>query len=175
MKTKLELILPKMRCPLCGGKFQLQISETEKDEVIEGLLCCGENHRFGIHAGVVDFAKSMIWQAPRTCSCLTILKGFMKNISLSSRPLRSLNLYTKMMITCRIYCRIEANGLPIEYLRVGNNTKKIGGGIIKSLRLFIECSNLTISSHLFLLPIPWRVHSTSDPHLRPLLQILHIH
>lgn len=57
MKTKLELILPKMRCPLCGGKFQLQIGKTEKDEVIEGLLCCGENHRFGIHAGVVDFGS----------------------------------------------------------------------------------------------------------------------
>ena len=57
MKTKLELILPKMRCPLCGEIFQLQITKTEKDEVIEGLLCCGENHRFGIHAGVVDFGS----------------------------------------------------------------------------------------------------------------------
>lgn len=25
MNTKLEQILPKMRCPLCGGKLQLQI------------------------------------------------------------------------------------------------------------------------------------------------------
>ncbi len=55
MKTKLELILPKMRCPVCHGSLKLLATETEKDEVIEGALTCHNNHSFGIHAGVVDF------------------------------------------------------------------------------------------------------------------------
>lgn len=57
MKTKLELILPKMRCPVCHGSLKLLATETEKDEVIEGALTCDNNHSFGIHAGVVDFGS----------------------------------------------------------------------------------------------------------------------
>lgn len=57
MNTKLEQILPKMRCPLCGEKLQLQIDKVEKDEVVEGSLFCQDSHIFGIHAGVADFGS----------------------------------------------------------------------------------------------------------------------
>ena len=57
MKTKLELLLPRMQCPVCREKMQLQIDKSDNDEVIEGALHCINNHRFGIHAGVIDFGS----------------------------------------------------------------------------------------------------------------------
>lgn len=50
-------ILGALRCPVCKNCFQLQEQQTENEEVLEGTLICGNNHRYAIRRGVIDFCS----------------------------------------------------------------------------------------------------------------------
>ena len=50
-------ILGALHCPICLKKFQLHEQQTEREEVIEGLLVCCNNHRYAVHKGVIDFCS----------------------------------------------------------------------------------------------------------------------
>lgn len=50
-------ILGILRCPICKNCFQLSEQQTENEEVIEGTLMCGDNHRYAIRRGVIDFCS----------------------------------------------------------------------------------------------------------------------
>ncbi len=54
MYTELLSIL---RCPICGASFRVEASDVSDDEIIEGTLICGENHRYAVRHGVVDFCS----------------------------------------------------------------------------------------------------------------------
>lgn len=44
-------------CPVCRSAFRLEEQTVVDDEVIEGILTCGEGHRYAIRGGVVDFCS----------------------------------------------------------------------------------------------------------------------
>ena len=50
-------ILGALHCPICLKKFQLYEQQTEREEVIEGVLVCCNNHRYAVHKGVIDFCS----------------------------------------------------------------------------------------------------------------------
>lgn len=44
-------------CPECKGKLKLLITKEENGEVIEGKLCCYNNHNWAIKEGVINFGS----------------------------------------------------------------------------------------------------------------------
>lgn len=50
-------ILGVLHCPICLKNFQLHEQQTEREEVIEGVLVCCNNHRYAVHKGVIDFCS----------------------------------------------------------------------------------------------------------------------
>ena len=48
-------ILPVLRCPHCGGEFELTVNQEECGEIIEGRISCGKGHVYYIREGVLDF------------------------------------------------------------------------------------------------------------------------
>lgn len=46
-----------LMCPECGDELVLSIKEEEKDEVIEGILSCDNNHHWAIREGVINFGS----------------------------------------------------------------------------------------------------------------------
>ena len=44
-----------IKCPKCNKDLFLDISKEEKDEIIEGTLCCKSGHMWNVTEGVVDF------------------------------------------------------------------------------------------------------------------------
>jgi len=54
---QIEKLLHKMCCPKCHSKFKLVPYKVEGTDVVEGTLQCEHSHRFGIHAGVIDFGS----------------------------------------------------------------------------------------------------------------------
>ena len=50
-------ILKILRCPVCGGAFEMEATETEDDEIIEGVLECEGGHEYPVREGVIDFGS----------------------------------------------------------------------------------------------------------------------
>ncbi|GLC29183.1 class I SAM-dependent methyltransferase [Clostridium omnivorum] len=44
-------------CPECKGKLKLSINKEENGEVIDGKLCCDNNHNWAIKEGVINFGS----------------------------------------------------------------------------------------------------------------------
>jgi ubiquinone/menaquinone biosynthesis C-methylase UbiE/uncharacterized protein YbaR (Trm112 family) len=44
-------------CPECKGRLKLSTSKEENDEIIEGRLCCDNNHNWIIKEGVINFGS----------------------------------------------------------------------------------------------------------------------
>ena len=48
-------ILSVLRCPHCGGEFELTAAGKEGEEILEGKIACGKGHVFYIRQGILDF------------------------------------------------------------------------------------------------------------------------
>lgn len=49
-------IIEKLRCPKCKSELKLvEEKNTENDDVVEGMVCCINNHIWNIREGILDF------------------------------------------------------------------------------------------------------------------------